>query len=48
MAEEFGPTQEVGDNETNQNGALTNGLDDSIGLSKRKLRNSEVQELTFS
>lgn len=47
MAEECGAIPEIA-NEADQTGALTNRLDDSIGLSENKLRSSEVQELTFS
>ena len=43
-----GLVADQGNMESNQNGNLTNSLDDSIGLSKSKLRNSEVQELTLS
>ena len=46
---EFEPTKgEVEVDETNENGRLTSQLDDSIGLSRQKLRNSLVQELTLS
>ncbi|MCO5386180.1 hypothetical protein [Desulfosporosinus sp.] len=47
--EEFVPDQgEAKVDEGNGNDTLTNQLDDSIGLSQQKLRNSEVKELTFS
>jgi len=46
---EFVPTQGEGEfNESNANEGLTSRLDDSIGLSEEKLRNSLVKELTFS
>ncbi|AET70938.1 hypothetical protein Desor_5564 [Desulfosporosinus orientis DSM 765] len=41
-------TANQGDMGSDQTDNLTNNLDDSIGLSQNKLRNSEVRELTLS
>ncbi|EHQ92303.1 hypothetical protein [Desulfosporosinus youngiae] len=43
------PTQgQINENGSDNNEGLTSRLDDSIGLSEKKLRNSEIKELTFS
>lgn len=47
--EEFVPAQgQIDENESEKNKGLTSRLDDSIGLSQEKLRNSKIKELTFS
>ncbi|EGW38947.1 hypothetical protein [Desulfosporosinus sp. OT] len=48
VSQEFGAPAGVKKDVVNETGSLTSQMNDSIGLTGEKFRNSEVKELTLS